>query len=83
MNTVTIDLNEYNRLRDRDDLLRQLQGKNIVITASTWNGYVTTMFENRDEAFHELTKQLADAKFKLQMTEEKLLKVTPVKKKWF
>lgn len=84
MNTVTIDLDEYNRLRERDKLLEQMENKEIVIHESVWRGYIIHSF-GKEEGISKISKLLGDAEFKLQMTKERLAKYEPVeqKKRWF
>lgn len=85
MNTVQIDLNEYNRLRDRDIRLRDLELKRVVFHENYWNGHVITIMETRDEAFIELTKRLQDANFNLWSAREKIsnLEYSIKNRKWY
>lgn len=69
--TVTINIEEYNRLRDRDILLGQMESKQIVVTESFWRGHVTTVIESKDEAIVILTDKLENANFHLQMATER------------
>lgn len=83
--TVTISIEEYNRLRDRDILLSQMELKQVVIRESIWTGHIITVVESHDAAILLLSKKLGDTAFKLQMTREKLdeLKIKQTKKRWF
>lgn len=83
METATITIQEYNRLRDNDIKLRHLEMGRVVRLLSTWNGSITTIIDSKDEALLQLTKELQDANFQLEMTRNRLSELQMKQKKWY
>ena len=83
--TVKIDIEEYNRLRDRDLMLSDMEQRKVIITMHNWNVKVTTIAKNIGEAFEVLNKRLSDTEFELFRAKEQLDKVLvkQLNRKWW